>query len=174
MPTISSLRSKPSVTPRTMLATRARVSPWSALAVRWSPARCTTMCPSDTCTEQTACTVRASFPLGPWTSTWSPLTATCTPFGISIGFFPILDMTLVSSPSPDETEHLAADPLAPGFPVGQHAARCRQDGHSHPAQDTRDLVSAHVEPAARLRHPPEPGDDALLARTVLQVDPEDP
>src|SRR5262245_58839378 len=174
MPTISTSRSNPSVTPRTMFATRARVRPWIALAVRWSPARCTTRVPSATCTEQSWWTVSPSFPLGPWTSTWSPLTETCTPFGIVIGFFPILDIAVVSRPSPDEAEHLAADPLAPRLAVGQHAPGRRQDGHAHPAQHAGDLVGAHVEPAARLRHPPEPGDDALLARAVLQVDPEDP
>jgi hypothetical protein len=92
MPMISSFRSKPSVTPVTMLATSARVKPWSARAVRWSAARLTTTLPSATFTEQRGGTVSPSFPFGPCTWTCPSETAICTPFGIAIGFLPILDI----------------------------------------------------------------------------------
>ena len=56
------------------------------------PARAIHFVPSATFTEQSSWTRISSRPLGPLTSTCCPWTPTCTPFGIAIGFFPILDI----------------------------------------------------------------------------------
>src|SRR4029453_17077237 len=64
---------------------------------------------------------------------------------------------------------LAAEALLADLAVGHHAPGSGQDRHPHAAQDGWDLVLAHVDAPARLRDPDEPGDDALVARPVLEI-----
>src|SRR5581483_12011458 len=172
MPTISSRRSNPSVTPRTMLATRARVSPWIARAVRCSAPRPTTRVPSATFTEQSSCTRSSRRPFGPWTSTCCPRTPTWTPRGIAIGFRPILDMRLALPRLPDVAEDLPPDLEPAGLPIREDPPGRGQGGHAHPAEHARDAVRRDVQPATGLRHPAQAADDPLLVRPVLHVQPE--
>src|SRR5262245_48192298 len=181
MPWISSFRSKPSVTPWTMFATSARVSPCSARAARCSAPRPTTTRPSATFTEQRSWTRSSRRPLGPLTSTCCPWTPTCTPLGIAIGFLPILDIvpSLAGDAAPraalpDVAEDLPAHLGFAGLPVREHAPRRGQDRHAHAAEHARNPVRAHVPAPPRLRDPPEPADHPLLDRAVLQVDAEHP
>src|SRR5947207_1155232 len=90
MPTISSSRVHPLVTPSTALFTKARVSPCSAAcesfsrsATRW-PSCCSTLIPRGTTVS--------SLPLGPCTKTVLPSIVIVTPLGSAIGFFPIRDI----------------------------------------------------------------------------------
>ena len=94
MPTISSFRSKPSLTPVTMLATSDRVSPWSARTLRWSELRAhVSTLPSATVTEQAGRDRLAQLALGPLgldgAASWTP---TFTPWGTAMGFLPIRDI----------------------------------------------------------------------------------
>ncbi len=56
--------------------------------------------------------------------------------------------------------------------VGQHTARCREDGDSEPAADLRDLLGPHVDAAARARDPLDALDDGLVVRAVADLDRE--
>src|SRR4029453_254056 len=97
MPTISSFRSNPSLTPCTMFASSDRVSPWSARTLRWSELRSTVRTLDSILTETLSGTRCESCPLGPSTRTVLPSTAIFTPSGTGIGFLPIRDMFVVSS-----------------------------------------------------------------------------
>ena len=74
-----------------MLATSARVSPWSARTYRCSAPRPTTTLPSATFTEQSSWTRISSLPLGPLARPLS-LDADLDALGIGIGFLPIRDI----------------------------------------------------------------------------------
>src|SRR5262245_31754066 len=162
-----------------MFATSARVSPWIAQAVRRSAPRPTKTVPSASFTEQRSWTRSSRRPLGPLTSTCCPWTPIWTPFGIAIGFFPILDIVPFLAPVaarwvalPDVAEDLPAHLRLAGIPVREQPARRRQDRDPHPPEDARNAVRPDVEPPPRLRDAPEAADDPLLAGTVLQVDAE--
>src|SRR5262245_8045672 len=171
MPTISSLRSKPSLTPFTMLATSARVSPCSARTVRSSLARVTTTCPLSIVALSPRGTGWNSLPLGPSARTSAPSTWTFTPCGMTMGFLPMRDMR---GPLPHVGQHFAADLLLARLPVGHHAARRRDDRHAHAGQDGRDLLVGHVHPPARRRHAHQPRDHLLVARPILEVHAQRP
>ena len=87
MPTISSSRVQPLVTPSTALLTSARASPCTAACESFS--RIATMFPSFCSTLMPAGSGVSSLPFGPCTATVLPSTLTVTPLGIAIGFFPI-------------------------------------------------------------------------------------
>src|SRR5579859_132805 len=148
-----------------MLATSARVMPWSARWNRSSVGRETVIRPSATATLMSRCTVRSSDPLGPLTRTVRSWTATSTPPGIGIGNLPTRD---IRRSSPDEAQDLAADPGPPGVAVGHDPARGRKNRHAEPAAHPRDLRAAPVDAQARPADPPEPRDDARLALAVPQ------
>src|SRR5271165_88424 len=90
MPTISSSRVQPLVTPSTELLTRARTRP--CIAAFESSSRTTRMWPSfcSSFTPEGICVVTS--PFGPLTRTVLPSTANVTPFASGIGLFPILDI----------------------------------------------------------------------------------
>src|SRR5438876_3363345 len=96
MPTISSLRSKPSLTPWTMFARSERIRPWSARTVRWSELRPTVRTFPSIVTDRPAGIDWASLPLGPSTFTVPSSTATLTPAGTGMGFLPIRHMVACS------------------------------------------------------------------------------
>src|SRR3990167_10563308 len=171
MPTISSFFSKPSFTPVTMLATSARARPCSARTLRSSLAReMTTWSPSSFALSP-AGTGWACLPFGPSARTVLPSTWTFTPCGMLTGFRPIRD---IRPPSPHVGEDFAADLLLAGGPVGDDAARGRQERHPHAGQNRRDLVVRDVDPPARRGHAHEPGDHLLIPRAVLEVDAQHP
>src|SRR5689334_22443505 len=159
MPMISSLRSKPSLTPLTMLATRARARPCSARTWRSSLPRSMTSVPSCIFGVRPAGTDCASLPLGPSARTVLPSTATFTPWGILIGCLPMRDM---SAPLPHVGQDFAADLLLARLAVGEHAARGREQGHAHAGQDRGNLVVSDIDATARRRHPHQPRDHPLV------------
>src|SRR5262247_4281288 len=171
MPTMSSLRSKPSFTPVTMLAISARAKPCSARIFRSSPEREITSWLPSSFALSPAGTGWVSLPLGPSARTVAPSIWTFTPCGILTGFRPIRDMTL---PLPHVGEHFAADLLLARVAIGHHALRRRDQGHAHPGQDGRDLVAAHVDAAPGRRDPDQPGDHLLVPHTVLEIHAQHP
>ena len=91
-PWISSFLTKPSLTPRTILLTRARLRPCNALASASSPSRLTTTLPFSTLRLVRRGSSQSSLPFGPSTKTFWPLTSTFTLGGMAIGCFPIRDI----------------------------------------------------------------------------------
>src|SRR5689334_5058373 len=170
MPTISSLRSKPSLTPDTMLATSARVRPCSARTRRSSSGRPITSTEPSSLADSGAGMAWVSLPLGPSARMVPSLTCTLTPCGIGMGFLPMRDM---SGSLPHVGEDFAADLLLAGFAVGDDTTGRRQERDAHAGQDRRDLVVGDVDPAARRRHAHEPGNHLLVAAAVFQIDAQD-
>ena len=186
---------KPSVTPRTALATRLRARPWnlpSSGSSRSVVAR--QLIAVDRRSRCPAAAAAAACPSGPWTSTAPGLTSILTPFGIAIGFLPIRDMLVAHCSSfqlsalsvtssvicldswqlaagsclPHVTEHFAADAGLDRLAAGHHAARRRQDAGAEAGEHVGDLVATEVDAAAGTADALDAGDDALAARAVLQ------
>src|SRR5262249_36833308 len=155
-------------TPRIALLARARARPCRARCGPSSPWREACSSPFSSLKVMPAGTGVVSLPLGPWTSRRSGLTWTWTPFGIGVTLRPTRDMGKRSLP--DVAEDLAAHALAGRAAPGHEAARGGEDVDAEAAVHARDLVLAAVDPAARLAHPLQVGDDALHARSVLQED----
>src|SRR6266850_2216254 len=168
MPTISSFRSKPSLTPLTMLATSARARPCSARTWRSSLPRSMTTVPSTIRGVSPAGTGWLSLPLGPSARTVAPSTRTFTPCGILMGCLPMRDMS--ASPLPHVGEDFAADLLLARLAVGEHPAGGREQGDAHAGQDRRNLVVGDVHAAARRRHPHQARDHPLVGGAVLEID----
>src|SRR5262245_6466204 len=165
MPTMSSLRSKPSFTPVTMFATSARARPCSARILRSSPLReMTSWLPSSFALSpaRTGC---VSLPFGPSARTTAPSICTFTPWGMLTGFRPIRDIDSL----PHVGEHFAADLLFARVPAGHHAPRRRHQRHPHAGHDGRDLVVRDVHAPTRGRDADEPGDHLLVADAVLEI-----
>src|SRR2546426_5422856 len=169
MPTMSSLRSKPSFTPDTMLAIRARVRPWSARILRSSSGRPMTSTPPSSVAESGDGMGWLSLPFGPSARTTPSPTWTFTPWGIGMGFLPIRDM---SGSLPHVGEDFAADLLLACLAIGHHALGRRDERAAHAGEDRRDPVVGDVDPPPRRGHPHEPGDHLLVADAVLEVDAE--
>src|SRR5206468_3723679 len=91
MPTISSSRVQPLVTPSTALLTSARASPCTADCESFS--RIATRCPSCCSMRMPRGNCVSSLPFGPCTATVLPSIFTVTPLGSAIGFLPILDIS---------------------------------------------------------------------------------
>src|SRR5580700_1361036 len=90
MPTMSSSRVQPLVTPCTALNTSARVRPWKAAC--FSSERLTWSVPSLVSSEIPSAIRAETLPFGPSTRTVLPSTLYLTPAGSGIGFFPIRDI----------------------------------------------------------------------------------
>src|SRR4051812_37345249 len=114
------------------------------------------------------CTRSLSAPRGPLTWTTSGSMATVTESGTGMGLRPMRLMR-----SPDVGDDLAADARLAGLVAGHHAARGGHDGGAHAALDLRDLAGGHVVALARARDALEPGDRALAALGVLQLDADE-
>src|SRR5947209_8481958 len=168
---MSSSRLNPSVTPRTLLATSARIRPWKARERPSSLARVnwTTLFSIETPMPGTTGVVRV--PFGPLTVTTFPSCLTSTPFGTGISFLPMRDMGLSL---PNLAKHFAADAALDGFLSGQHALRGRDDGEAETVEHARDLLLVAVDAAARARDALDAVDDRLAVGRVLEVDPQRP
>src|ERR1019366_2174077 len=90
MPTISSSRVQPLVTPCTALNTRARVSPCTAAC--FSVSRLTCRAPSFVSSVMPSAINAETLPLGPSTRTVFPSTLYLTPEGSGITFLPMRDI----------------------------------------------------------------------------------
>src|SRR5512132_848920 len=159
-----------------MLASRDRVRPCRLLLKPSSSGRSTRAVPSSTTIRMLACMVWVRDPRGPFTvTTLSPPTATSTPPGNAMGCFPILLIVPLvprSRPSPHVREYFAADAVARRVLVRHHATGRADDGDPEPPHHPGQVATSPVDPPARFRHTPKTGDGALLARPVLQTDPE--
>src|SRR6476660_8306410 len=130
-----------------MFATSDRVVPHIMRACR-SPVRgfTVTLLPS---TTASICSVSRSFssPSCPLAVSMPPAIATCTPCGISTGYFPTRDIAL---PPPDQAsehaaEDLAADIGSARLGVAHHAARRGQDGDAKARIDPRQLLDLGID-----------------------------
>src|SRR2546425_8170769 len=169
MPTISSRRSKPLVTPLTMLATSARAMPCRARTVRSSPSRVSTTALLSSFAATPGGTGWDSLPFGPSARTRLPSICTFTPRGMGTGCLPIRDM---ARSLPDLGQDFAAHLLLARLAVGDDAARRRDDGDAHPAQDGGNAVVGHVHAPPRRGDPDQSRDELLVGGAVLEVDPQ--
>src|SRR5699024_7670618 len=171
---ISSFLVKPSVTPRTMLLTSVRVRPCRAFVSRSSSGRRTTMVPSSPrSTVRGAGTSWVSSPLGPLTETVPPSMVTLvTAAGTATGRSPMRDISVLLSRSPDVGEDFPTHTLLGCLPVGQEAGGRGQDRHAQAAEDLGQVGGLRVHTQARLRDATDPGDGALTAVGVLQLEDE--
>src|SRR5262249_49633899 len=169
MPTISRSRANPSLTPRTALATSARVRPCRARSLRSSPERAkVTLWPSTlhVIPSGSAC-LRATFPFS--IDTVFPAVLTLTPLGSGIGCFPMRD---TATPSPDRADDFAADAALARLPPGHQPLRRRHDGQPQAAHHRRDRVMPAVDTLAGLAHALQPGDERRPLGVVAQRDPD--
>src|SRR6185503_10814044 len=147
---MSSSRLKPSLTPRTLFATSARIRPWKARVLFSSSFRSNLTTLFSMLTEM------------PGTSG-----VLSEPFGSAISFFPIRDMAISL---PDLAEHFAADAALRGFGTRENALRGRHDGESESAENLRQLFLSAVDAAARTRNALDAVDHGLAVIRVLEVE----
>src|SRR5882724_4994421 len=166
MPTISSLRSKPSFTPVTMFDTSARARPCSARVFRSSPLREITSWLFSSFALSPAGTGCISLPFGPSARITTPSRFTFTPCGMLTGFRPIRDMRGLL---PHVGEDFPADLLLARVAISHHALRRGDQRHPHPGQDGRDPVAADVHAPPGRGDPDQPGDHPLVAHPVLEI-----
>src|SRR6266550_1445184 len=148
-----------------MFATSVRVRPCSARSSPRSVGRVTTTSPSRCSIFIRAGTCCCSVPSGPATATRAGSIVTVTPSGTVMGALPILLI-----PSPDEGHHFAADAALLRGAARDETGRGREDRDAHPAEHARKTVLPGVDPAARLRHALQAGDDPLAVAAELEVD----
>src|ERR1051326_2780410 len=115
----------PSLTPRMLFATSARMRPWNARVLFSSSLRVNWTTLFSTETPMPGTSGVESVPFGPLTVTALPSCFTSTPFGSEIGFLPMRDMR---RSLPDLTEHFAADALFGGIGAGEDTLRSGDDG----------------------------------------------
>src|SRR3954463_4939289 len=148
-----------------MFATSVRVRPCSARSSPRSVGRFTVTTPSACSIFMRAGTCCCSVPSGPATATRAGSIVTVTPSGTSMGALPILLI-----PLPDEGHHCAADAALLRGAARDQTGRGREDRDAHPAEHARKTVFPGVDPAARLRHALQAGDDPLAVAAELEVD----
>src|SRR5581483_6874275 len=148
-----------------MFATSVRVRPCSARSSPRSVGRVTVTTPSACSIFIRVGTCCWSVPSGPATATRAGSIVTVTPSGIWMGALPIRLIAL-----PDEGHDLAADAALLGGAARDESGRGGQDRDSHPAEHARKTVLPRVDPAARLRHALQAGDDPLAVAAELEVD----
>src|SRR4051794_1207722 len=148
-----------------MFATSVRVRPCSARSSPRSVGRFTVTTPSACSIFIRAGTCCCSVPSGPATATRAGSIVTVTPSGTWMGALPILLI-----PLPDEGHHFAADAALLRGAARDETGRGREDRDAHPAEHARKTVFPGVDPAARLRHALQAGDDPLAVAAELEVD----
>src|SRR5258706_263103 len=131
----------PSLTPLTMLLTRARLKPCSALASASSPSRLNTTIPSATLRLVRRGNSISSLPFGPSTKTFRAFNSTFTLGGMAIGCFPIRDIKILS---PDEAKQFAAQIFLPGLRAGHDPFRSRNNRDAQPAAHAGDVRGADI------------------------------
>src|SRR3954452_22304933 len=148
-----------------MFATSVRVRPCNARSSPRSVGRFTVTTPSACSIFIRAGTCCCSVPSGPATATRAGSIVTVTPSGTWMGALPILLI-----PLPDEGHHFAADAALLRGAARDETGRGREDRDAHPAEHARKTVFPGVDPAARLRHALQAGDDPLAVAAELQID----
>src|SRR3954454_6974187 len=154
-----------------MFATSVRVRPCSERSSPRSVGRVTVTTPSACSIFIRVGTCCCSEPSGPATATRAGSIVTVTPSGIVMGALPILLISFgMTWRLPDESDDLAADSLLLCGAARDETRRCGQDCDTHPAQHARQTILPRVDPAARLRHALQAGDDPLAVAAELQID----
>src|SRR6201993_3214508 len=148
-----------------MFATSVRVSPCSARSSPRSVGRVTVTTPSDCSIFIRIGTCCCSVPSGPATATRAGSIVTVTPSGTGMGSLPILLIRL-----PDEGHDFAADAALLRGAARDETGRGREDRDAHPTEHARKTVLPRVDPAARLRHALQAGDDPLAVAAELEID----
>src|SRR3954469_23291502 len=148
-----------------MFATSVLVRPCSARSSPRSVGRVTTTSPSRSSIFIRAGTSCCSVPSGPATATRAGSIVTVTPSGSGMGALPILLIAL-----PDEGHHFAADSTLLRGAARDETGRGRKDRDAHPAEHARKTILPGVDPAARLRHALQAGDDPLAVAAELEID----
>src|SRR5262252_9794583 len=148
-----------------MFATSVRVRPCRALSSPRSVGRVTTTSPSRCSIFIRVGTCCCSVPSGPANETRAGSIVTVTPSGTGMGALPILLMAL-----PDEGHHFAADAALLRGAARDETGRGRENRDAHPSEHARKTVLPCVDPAARLRHALQAGDDPLAVAAELEVD----
>src|SRR3984957_11105168 len=103
----------------------------------------------------------------PFAVTISPAIATCTPAGISTGYFPTRDIR--AFPLEHATEDFAANIGSACLGIAHHALRRRQDGNTQAGVDPRQFLDLCVHSASRLGDPVDLLDHRF-AFVILQLD----
>src|ERR1039458_1282917 len=125
MPTISSSRVQPLVTPCTALKTSARVKPCTAACLSISRFTCNS---APTVSSEMPSAISAeTLPLGPSTRTVLPSTLYLTPAGSEIGFFPIRDIVSILLLACESRQGSFQRPRVPLQPV-QQGSEIRDQG----------------------------------------------
>src|SRR5438105_1951699 len=152
-PSISKFFVNPSLTPRTMLFTSARESPWSAFALRVSAARANETLSFSTLAEMSRGSFQFSFPFGPSTAMAPSVpTFTFTFAGSTIVLFPIRDIQVTKRMQAVHHPHFVSSlPV----PTALHA-RWRE--LRHPFRQVRAAPPGHRHTAAN------PADSLVLVR----------
>src|SRR5699024_4053372 len=114
-----------------------------------------------------------SSPLAPVTVTVrSSMVTFVTAAGTGTGRNPMRDIAVLLSRSPDVGEDFPTHTLLGSLTVGQEAGGRGQDRHAQAAEDLGQVGGLRVHPQARLRDTADPGDGALTAVRVLQLEDE--
>src|SRR6202044_674839 len=98
--------------------------------------------------------------------TFPPAMATCTPAGISTGYFPTRDIR--AFPLEHATEDFAANIGSACLGIAHHALRRRQDRNAEASVDPRQFLDLRIDPTPRLGDAIDLLDDRL-ALIVLQL-----
>src|SRR3569623_672298 len=166
-PTKSSLRTKPVVTPVTMLFTSARKVPAkaSALVLPSRGAKLSTL--SSFCISTCGCRSTVRAPFLPLTVTVWPATETSTPLGRLMGFLATRDMIHLSLR--DVTQDFATMAGGTRGAVGHQPLRGGDDGDAEAALHLGQFVLAFVFPQARRTSALDVRNDGL-AFVIFTVD----
>src|SRR3984885_2147819 len=137
---------------------RARVSLLFGLTVTWLPS-------TDACTRSVSDSF--SSPSLPFAVTMPPAMATCTPAGISTGYFPTRDIRAI--PLEHAAEDFAANIGGACLGIAHHASRRGKDGNTQASVDPLQFLDLGVHPATRLGDAMDLLDDRFTL-IVLQLD----
>src|SRR5690606_36228243 len=150
-----------------MLASRARVRPWSARDSRLSSERAALSTPSSSEIVIRSGRRRLNSPFGPFTVTCGPSTFTSTPEGTVMGALPT---RLIS---PNLAYDLAAEPAPTRLPVREQALVSRADDHTQAALRSGNLRSTAVDPVAGLGDPAQALDHRPVPVRIAKLERQD-
>src|SRR5258708_31453355 len=126
-------------------------------------------CPSSCLTVMSRGRVRSSWPFGPSTLTWPGASVTFTLSGTAIGSFPIRDKLFLYL-LPDVRQYFAAATLAQRLATGHDTFAGAQDRDAQPAEHSRYLGLAGVDPQSGAADPLDARDHLHAIRAGLEDD----
>src|SRR5690554_5302521 len=141
-PTRLSLRSKPALTPVTMLLTSARMVPDIALASRVSLATLKVSSPSSRRMSTFGFSVWVKVPKGPLTVICSASIVVCTLLGTTTGYFAMRDISVFSLGH--VAQYFAAHAIGARFAIGHDPTRRGDNRNTQTVHDGGDGFAATV------------------------------